>query len=123
MAAFTVAAALALGATGWLWIAVRPDLAGGLHESVDPMMLVFLFAELAHTARVMQSTHHIRPDLIVILASLVSARHLLVLLTVTHKPTAASLWGSAGVLAMFVILWIVWAILAPRSERPKSSVF
>jgi uncharacterized membrane protein (DUF373 family) len=118
--AFTLATALALGATGWEWIAGRQDLLAVLHNSVDPLMLAFLFAELAHTAQVMQSTHHIRPELIIILASLASARHLLVLLTVTRNPTLASMWGSAGVTTLFVVVWMAWSILSPRFTDEKS---
>ncbi len=113
-AAFTLATALTLIATGWQWIAGRLDLLAVLHSSVDPLMLAFLFAELAHIARVMRATHHIRPELIIILAALASARHLLVLLTVTHNPSLANLWSSAGVTTLFIAVWMAWTVLSPR---------
>ncbi len=113
-AAFTLATALAIGSAIWQWVTAYPNLLGALHTSVDPLMLAFLFAELAHTARVMQSTHHIRPELIIILLSLASARHLLVLLTVTANPSLSSIWGSGALTTLFVVVWMVWAIMAPR---------
>ncbi|POB09886.1 MAG: hypothetical protein C7B44_12160 [Sulfobacillus thermosulfidooxidans] len=114
--AFTLATALAIGTAIWQWVTSYPHLLGALHTSVDPLMLAFLFAELAHTARVMQSTHHLRPELIIILLSLASARHLLVLLTVTDHPSISSLWASGALTTLFVIVWMAWAIVAARTK-------
>lgn len=119
-AAFTVATVLVLADTFWLWIANAHHLLTALHASIDPLMLAFLFAELAHTARVMQSTHHIRPELIITLASLASVRHLLVLLTVEGHPNFQQIWESGVLTAVFVIIWMIAAYVTARLPQSAS---
>ncbi len=104
--AFTIATALALGDTVWLWVSHINNLLPALHDSIDPLMLAFLFGELAHTARVMQSAHEIRPELIAAIAALASVRHLLVVLTINKTPTLDQILGSGSLTVGFVAIWM-----------------
>ncbi len=105
-AAFTLATTLAIGDTLWLWVSHADNLLPALHDSVDPLMLAFLFGELAHTARVMQSDHEIRPELIVAIAALASVRHLLVVLTINKTPSLGQILGSGALTLIFVSMWM-----------------
>lgn len=118
-AAFSMATALALGDTLWLWFSSAHHLLTALHTSIDPLMLAFLFAELAHTAQVMNATHEIRPELIMALVSLASVRHLLVVLTVYKDPHFQQLWESGALTVVFVSIWIGSSYFHTHFDRPS----
>ncbi len=120
-AAFTLATALAIGDTVWLWLSHANNLLPALHDSIDPLMLAFLFGELAHTAQVMQSGHEIRPELIIAIAALASVRHLLVILTVNKAPTIQQLLGSSVLTVVFAAMWLGAIYVRARVISPHSS--